>query len=158
MVIRLILTALLYVAIHLVCMAQMNVETGVNILYSSNKLGSGAFIEPQLSLNEISNLSLHVGVSTYIGPDTDRTKSKRITTGTIYTIVGNYQFLFGNGDSNALPYISVGGGGYISNKLDLGGRIGYGFLIGRSSVGLTFNFISEDNYFQLGYGFRLFRK
>ncbi|MEP5611938.1 MAG: hypothetical protein ABJP45_06795 [Cyclobacteriaceae bacterium] len=142
-------------------LAQLHFETGINLGASARIVGVGAFLEPRYAVNNESDLALHLGLNAYLGDDQSRTQSRRITSGTIPVLLASYIRRFPKDNVKAIPYAGFGPGMYLTSGLNfrkgikLGAGLRFGLFIGRSNLGFTYNFIQNDSFFQISYGFRI---
>ncbi|MEP1093796.1 MAG: hypothetical protein ABJG78_01725 [Cyclobacteriaceae bacterium] len=143
-------------------LSQSHLEIGINYLNASHSsIGLGAYLEPRYALSENLDLGLRLGLNGFIGEDQSRTKSSRVTTGTLPLVSGSLIRRFLGEDAKGVPYVGLGPGLYLSEGINfreglkLGAGLRFGFFIGRSNIGFTHNFVPEDSFFQLSYGFRL---
>jgi len=145
--------------------AQFHFEAGINYANSSKMIaGVGTYIEPRYALNDNTDLALHLGLTGFIGEDQSRTKSSRITTGTLPIFLMGLIRHFPTKGAKGVPYLGFGPGLYLSKGINfregvkLGAGLRFGVFIGRSNIGFTQNFVPDDSFFQLNYGFRILNR
>ncbi len=148
--------------------AQFHLEAGINYLNGASSLnGMGVYLEPRYAVARNADVELHVSYNWFLGYDRERTKSGRISTGTIPMAVVKYVRHFPNPRSSKdVPYIGLGAGVYLSEGdpqriegVQPGVALSFGVFLGRSNIGITQNFVPDKNSFiQINYGFRILNR